>query len=242
MFLNAVFGLIYFLLPEGELEGLHQGQGFARFLENFFFSVQTFGTIGYGRISPVGTAANLVVTLECYLSLCVVAVLTGLIFARFARPNAKVIFSNQAVIRKFDGIPCFMFRMANARQNYVTDARVNVSIAMDDIKSGYRQFTTLKLERESTPIFALSWTIAHDIDETSPLYGLTMDEWRNANAEVVVTFSGVDTTLSQLVHAKSSYIADEIVFDSDFEDVLVRNKKGAVELKLEKFHLIKRLS
>ena len=236
--IHAVFGLIYFWLPLSEFDGFQHTSGLPHYLDCVFFSVQTFGTIGYGRVSPVGVPSNLVVTLESLMSLIMVAVMTGLIFSRFARPEAKVIFSHHAVIRKFDGIPSLMFRLANARKNYVSDAHVNVSLAMDDPKTRYRIFTDLKLERDTTPIFALSWTIAHDIDDASPLKGLNRDELCRRNAEIVVTFSGTDTTLSQSVYAKSSYVTEEILENHDFVDVLERKKDGSMELLLENFHKV----
>ena len=239
--INSTFGFCYFLIPISQFTGFKYSKGFDHFVESFFFSVQTFGTIGYGGVSPVGNWANAIVTLECYTSLFVVAVLTGIIFARFAKPSAKVMFSEKAVVRPFDGIPCLMFRIANSRQNFITDARIKVSLALDDPKTKFRNFCDLKLERESSPIFALSWTIAHDIDPSSPLYGLTPNDWKNGNGELVVTFSGTDTTLSQKVYAKSSYISDEILFNHDFEDVLSRGENGTVTFMPEKFDLVKPL-
>ena len=237
-FLNCTFGLIYFLIPSLEYEGFRFESGFQHYLECFFFSVQTFGTIGYGRVSPIGIMANSVVTLECYTSLFIVAVLTGIIFARFARPSVKVMFSNRAVVRNFDEIPCLMFRVANARMNYISDARVRVSLAIDDPKSRFRNFYDLKLERESSPIFAMSWTIAHDIDDSSPLFGLNENDWISRNGELVVTFSGTDTTLSQMVYAKTSYVIEEILYNHDFVDVLARSEDGSLQFMPEKFHWV----
>ena len=240
-FIHALFGLIFFFIPLEQFEGFHFNSGWDHFLECFFFSVQTFGTIGYGKVSPIGVSANGVVTLESFCSLFLVAVLTGLIFARFAKPHSKVLFSHHAVIKKFDEIPCLMFRLANARQNYITDARVRVTLAIDNPKTRFRDFIDLKLERESSPIFSLSWTIAHDLDQTSPLYGLSEEDWRKRNVELVVTFSGTDTTLSQNVHSKTSYIWSEILHEHDFVDVIKRNANGTVELQIEKLNLVKSL-
>jgi inward rectifier potassium channel len=234
--INAFFGLVYFFIPNTDFEGLRNPEGFQRYLEGFFFSVQTLGTIGYGRVSPVGLLSNAVVTIECYTGLFVVAVMTGLIFARFAKPHVKVVFSRFAVIKKFDEIPCLMFRIANERQNHITDARVRVYLVMDDAKTGYRDFQELKLEREYSPIFALSWTIAHDIDQSSPLFGLSPEYLKSHSAEIIVSFSGIDTTLSQSMHAKSSYLTDEILPDHDFVDVIERQKDQSVILRMDRFH------
>ena len=239
--INALFGLIYFLIPNTDFEGLRHAEGFNRYMEGFFFSVQTLGTIGYGRVSPIGLLSNSVVTLECYTGLFVVAVMTGLIFARFAKPHVKVIFSRYAVIKKFDGVPCLMLRIANERQNHITDARVRVYLVMDDAKTGYRDFQELKLERDYSPIFALSWTIAHDIDPSSPLFGLSQDQMKANSAEIIVSFSGIDTNLSQSMHAKSSYLTDEILPDHDFVDVIERQEDHSVMLRMERFHEVVQL-
>ena len=235
-FTNALFGFVYFLIPVEQFEGLRHETGLDRYLDSFFFSVQTLGTIGYGHVSPVGFMANSVVTLECYTGLFVVALMTGLIFARFARPHVKVVFSDSAVIRNFGGVPCLMFRVANERQNHITDARVRVFLVMDDPNTGYRDFTELKLERDYSPLFALSWTIAHDIEPGSPLYGLNREKLVQVSAELIVTFSGTDTTLSHEMFAKTSYTPDEIRVDHDFVDVIKRHSDHSVSLVMEHFH------
>lgn len=240
--INSLFGFVYFLLPNTEFEGFQHTSGFMHYLDGFFFSVQTLGTIGYGRVAPIGVFANFVVTLECYTGLFVIAVMTGIIFARFAKPHSKVIFSNFAVIRDFDGVPCLMFRVANERQNNITDARVRVYLVMQDLKTGFREFYDMKLERDYSPIFALSWTIAHDIDSSSPMFGLNHEELKKRTAEIIVTFSGTDTTLSQVMHAKSSYLAEEILRNHDFVDVIKRHPDTSVSLMLEHFHSVKLLS
>jgi inward rectifier potassium channel len=234
--INAVFGFVYSLIPFEQFEGLKHETGVDRYLESFFFSVQTLGTIGYGHVSPVGFIANSVVTLECYTGIFVVALMTGLIFARFARPHVKVVFSDSAVIRKFNDLPCLMFRVANERQNHITDARIRVFLVMDDPSTGYRDFTELKLERDYSPLFALSWTIAHDIDSDSPLSGLDRDQLIRFSAELIVTFSGTDTTLSHEMFAKTSYTPDEIRLDHDFVDVIKRHPDHSVSLAMEYFH------
>jgi inward rectifier potassium channel len=236
LFINAFYGFLYFILPHSEFDGFKFESGIHHYFECFFFSVQTFGTIGYGKVSPVGFAANLVMTFECYTSLFVIAVMTGLIFARFSKPNAKIIFSNEAVIKTFNGIPYLMFRIANSRQNTITDANVKVTAIMDDATTGFREFHDLKLERDFSPIFALSWTIGHDIDETSVLYNLTHDELVERNMELIVTVRGVDTVLSQTLYAKHSYLPSEILREHNFENVIKRNENGNLELNLEKFH------
>jgi inward rectifier potassium channel len=237
--INCIFGFIYFQIPADQFDGLRHTTGADRFLDSFFFSVQTLGTIGYGHVSPTGTIANFVVTIECYTGLFVVALMTGLIFTRFSKPHVKVVFSHHSVIRKFDGVPCLMFRIANERQNHITDAKVKVHLVMDDPKSGYREFLELRLERSESPLFALSWTIAHDLDSESPMVSIGLPELKKRSAELIVSFSGIDGTLSQEIYAKSSYTVDEILLDHDFVDVIERNAKGAARLRMERFHEVR---
>ena len=240
--INCIFGFIYFNIPAEQFDGLRHASGMDRFLDSFFFSVQTLGTIGYGHVSPTGTLANFVVTLECYTGLFVVALMTGLIFTRFSKPHVKVVFSQNAVIKKFGDLPCLMFRIANERQNHITDASVKVHLVMDDPDTGYREFLELGLERSESPLFALSWTIAHDLDSNSPIARVGLSELKNRSAELIVSFRGVDANLSQEIRAKSSYTVDEILPDHDFVDVIERTPSGAARLKMEDFHKVRVVS
>ncbi len=234
--INCIFGLIYFQIPAEQFDGLRHPSGIDRFFDSFFFSVQTLGTIGYGHVSPTGTLANLVVTIECYTGLFVVALMTGLIFTRFSKPHVKVVFSQNSVIKKFGDVPCLMFRIANERQNHITDASVKVHLVMDDPDTGYREFTELLLERSESPLFALSWTIAHDLDSKSPMGRLGLTELKKRSAELIVSFRGIDATLSQEIRAKSSYTVDEILPDHDFVDVIERSPHGLARLRMERFN------
>lgn len=243
LFTNLFFGFLYWLVPQGQFEGMNGAQvSYSHFWECFFFSVQTFGTIGYGRMSPVGFTSNWISTIESMISLFLVALGTGMVFARFSKPIAKIIFSRRAVIRNFEDGPWFMFRLANERQNHITDARVKVTFVYDEEGTGYRTFKDLDLELSVNPIFALSWVIAHPINERSPMYGLSLDDLNKKNAEMIVTFSGTDTTLSQTVYSKFSYIVADIMMDHDFVDVIARNENGTLMLMLEHFHEVKPLS
>jgi inward rectifier potassium channel len=240
--INCIFGFIYFNIPAEQFDGLRHASGMDRFLDSFFFSVQTLGTIGYGHVSPIGTFANFVVTLECYTGLFVVALMTGLIFTRFSKPHVKVVFSQNAVIKKFGDLPCLMFRIANERQNHITDASVKVHLVMDDPDTGYREFKEIVLERSESPLFALSWTIAHDLDSNSPVARVGLSELKKRSAELIVSFRGMDANLSQEIHAKSSYTVDEILPDHDFVDVIERTPSGAARLKMEDFHKVRAVS
>jgi len=216
--LNGVFGLAYLACGPGGLSG-GEGTGFAR---AFFFSVETFSTIGYGNVGPVGLTTNLVVTLEALVGLLWLALATGLLFARFSRPTARVVFSRTAVIAPYRGITAFEFRIANARTSQLIELRATVMFARFEDVNGrrLRRYYPLELERSSVVFFPLSWTIVHPITDASPLKGLTRDDLRRCEGEFLVLLAGVEETFAQTVHARSSYKWDEIVWGAKFSDIL----------------------
>jgi inward rectifier potassium channel len=215
---NGVFGVAFVLCGPGALSG-GDGAGFAR---AFFFSVETFSTIGYGVIGPVGMAANLVVTAEALVGLLWLALATGLLFARFSRPTAKILFSRTAVIAPYHGITAFEFRIANVRSSQLIEVEAKVIFARFEDVGGrpVRRFYSLPLERDSVTFFPLSWTIVHPINETSPLRDLTREGLRACDGEFLVLLAGVEETFAQRVHARSSYKWDEIVWGAKFSDIL----------------------
>lgn len=222
---NAVFALAYLLCGDGALARSAVDDSEGKFLQAFFFSVQTFSTIGYGNVSPVGIAANTIVTIEAFVGLLAVALATGLIFARFSRPTAKIIFSNRAVITPFKDGNAFMFRVSNARRNQLIELEATVLLARFELANDrkLRRFYPLALERSKVVFFPLSWTIVHPINSESPLYGISREDLLATDAEVLVLFTGTDETFSQTVHARSSYKADEIVWNARFSDIYNRS-------------------
>ncbi len=193
------------------------------FKDVFFFSVQTMATIGYGTMSPNTLYANGIVAIEALVGLLGVAMITGLAFSRFARPTAKVLFSRIAVIAPYNGIPTLIFRVANQRYNQILEAEIAVTLARDEITAenqSMRRFYDLNLIRRKSPIFALSWTVMHPIDDSSPLYGFTTEELAQEQVELLVTLTGLDETVSQVIHARHSFIASEILSNMRFVDII----------------------
>ncbi|HEX5036143.1 MAG TPA: ion channel, partial [bacterium] len=232
-------GLAYFWCGPETLEGIRRDTLLHHFGDCFFFSVQTLTTIGYGHISPVGFAANILVTLEAFLGVSSLAVITGLFYARFARPTARVLFSDVAVIGKHDGVPSFVFRMANERLNQIVDANVEVHLIRDETTAEgetYRNFYDLKLDRKHSPVFHMSWTVLHEITPDSPFHGLTAKEMKDAEVEILITFAGIDDTIYAPIHARFSYTADEIVWDKRFADILTRAEDGRIHVDLDRMH------
>jgi inward rectifier potassium channel len=241
---NLVFGAAYFACGPGQIAGSRATSLHDQFLEDFFFSVQTFATIGYGGMHPVGLAANLLVTLESLVGLLGFALATGILFARFSRPTARILFSKHAIIAPYRGITAFEFRVANARKNELVqvEARVMLTRFKRDGR-GNREFIPLKLERDRVTFFPLAWTIVHPIDETSPLYGQTDEDLIADDAELLVLFSGIDETFAQTVHTRSSYKAQEIVWGARFTNVFNPPKpNGVLSIDIGHLHRIEKAS
>jgi len=231
---NLAFAGLYALQPEG-VSNLRRGD----FLSAFFFSVQTFGTIGYGYMSPLSTYANAMVAVQTFLGLVYVALATGLVFARVSRPTARVTFSKVAVIHAFDGVPTLMFRAANRRANQILEAEVMVSMARDTRTiegQAIRRFQELRVTRSRSPLFGLTWVVMHPIDDHSPFNGATPESLERDRAELIVVLSGVDDRFSQRIQARHAYTADEIVWNKRFADVLTVRPDGRRELDYRRFH------
>ena len=217
---NVVFGSLYATFGDAGLVDTTNASG-SIFLRGFFFSVQTFATIGYGTIHPVGVVPNLLVTLESYYSLLANALITGLVFARFARPTARVIFSDIAVIAPYQDITGFMFRIINGRNNQLIEVKAQVTFARFVNENGkrVRKFDMLTLERRSVTFFPLTWTVVHPIDEGSPLRGCNEADLRAADAEFLILLTATDETFATVVHQRSSYKPDEVLFGRKFVNI-----------------------
>lgn len=215
--LNAIFALAYLATGDG-IENARPGS----FTDAFFFSVQTMATIGYGKLVPQGIAANVLVTFEAGIGLFGIALAAGLIFARFTRPAAGVIFSRAMVVSRFEGQPALMLRMANQRDDQIHEARLHVVLVEDEIsREGhyYRRLKDLPLMRSLTPVFGLSWTAMHLIDEASPLYGRSAADLEVTKAVFIALFSGHHEAFQQQVHVRYVYQAADIAWNMRFADI-----------------------
>jgi inward rectifier potassium channel len=238
--LNALFGAVYFSLGPGALLGVEDSGLGSRFLPSFFFSVQTFATIGYGQMAPVGVVANLVVTVESLVGLLGFALATGLLFARFSRPTANILFSETAIIAPYRGLTAFEFRIVNARRNQLIEVQAKVLFAGFRDGRGTRDFVQLPLERDRVAFFPLAWTIVHPIDAESPLFGVTREELIAADAEFLILLSGTDETFAQTVNARSSYKADEVVWGARFTNLFNPPKNGVLSIDISRLHSFER--
>jgi inward rectifier potassium channel len=214
---NVFFALLYLACGSGALEGIPSSQTGGSFGRAFFFSVETLSTIGYGNIVPNGVAPHVVMTIEALIGLLVFALGTGLLFARFSRPTAAIVFSSRSVVAPYRGITAFMFRVTNGRSNQIVE--IEAKVLFSRIEGSVRKYDELKLERSRVTFFPLSWTVVHPIDEKSPMRGYTHADFAAKDAEFLILLAGIDETFSQTVHARSSYKADEIVVGEKFVNI-----------------------
>lgn len=233
---NALFGAAYLACGPKALGSDAAGMEQHTYLRAFFFSVQTLSTIGYGQVIPVGTAANSLVTLEALIGLFGFAIVTGLLFARFSRPTAKMLFSRHALIAPYQNIMALEFRVANARSNELIEVSAKVLLSRFEHVDGIRtrRYYTLELERRGVAFLPLTWTVVHPIDGRSPLYQETAESLRDTQSELLVLLSGFDETFSATVHTRTSYIPDEVLWGYRFVNAFVissANHKVAVDMR-----------
>jgi inward rectifier potassium channel len=234
---NALFAAAYLACGPGALGSDTAGMEHHTYLRGFFFSVQTLSTIGYGHVVPIGLAANALVTLEALTGLLGFAIVTGLLFARFSRPTAKMLFSRHALIAPYQSITALEFRVANARSNELIEvsAKVLLSRFEDSDGSRTRRYYPLQLERAAVTFLPLTWTVVHPIDEKSPLFGETHESLQASQAEFLVLLSGFDETFSATVHTRTSFVPEEVLWGYRFANAFVvsqsRGNKVAVDMR-----------
>ena len=242
---NLVFAGAYMLCGPDALQTSTGSFANEHFYRAFFFSVDTFATIGYGNIYPVGIAANTLVAIEALLNIVTVALATGVVFARFSRPEARIIYSRYAIVAPYRGGTALEFRIANARSSQLIDVQVQAiltKIERSATGSTVRRFYELPLERQRVVFFPLSWTVVHPIDPESPMWGLKHEDLVAADAELLVLLIATDETLSQSVHSRSSYEADEIIWNAKFGNMFLRSEsEGIIGMNLDRIHEIERV-
>jgi inward rectifier potassium channel len=230
---NAIFAVAYMIVG-----GIAHGEP-GSFLDAFFFSVQTMGTIGYGNLYPESLAANLLVTAESITSLTLTALATGLVFAKFSRSTARLVFSKHAVISPVNGVPTLQFRIGNQRRNQIVDTRIRVLMMRTEklIEGGtFYKMLDLKLTRDHALSLQRSWSALHPIDASSPLFGETPESAEQKEVELQVAVVGIDDITMQPVHAIHRYFAHQIMWGYRLSDVLTEAEDGDLVLNLHNFH------
>ncbi len=232
--INVVFAGLYMLQP-ASIENMAA----TSFVDAFSFSVQTMSTIGYGGMSPATTYGHVVVTIEAFVGLLSVALATGLLFAKASRPRSSVLFSKPVLIVERDGKRTLTFRVGNARGNDVVEASIRVVLLLSERSptgEEMRRFHDVKLQRESSPLFVLSWTVFHDIDEGSPFFGLDVEDLVEDRARMIVTLVGYDSTYAQTTHARHMYDPLDFRVNERFVDVITTLDDGRIAVDYGRFH------
>ena len=209
------------------------------FDDYYWFSVQTMVTIGYGYLAPANDVANAIVTVESFFGIAYTALVTGIFFARFSTPKARVIFSKVMILTEHDGKRSLVFRMANERATAIVEATVRAYLLRDETLANgepFRRVYDLTLRRSTSPVFALSFTATHVIDETSPLHKCTAVGLRESNVNVIVTFTGIDDQLAATVHARYMWTWNDIRFDERFADMLKLDADGKRYIDMGPIH------
>lgn len=243
IFMNIIFGVIYYLLGPQDILGISSASHLNKFAESFFFSCQTFTTVGYGRISPVSFLASAISSLEALLGLMTLAVITGLLYGRFSRPKAYLRFSKNALLSPFQNGKAIMFRIAPYKNTILTDAEASVTLGLILEENGKKvnHFYQLPLEYHHVNSLALSWTIVHPINEESPFYNFKTSDYKNTKGELIVFIKAFEETFSNMVVARTSYTLEEIILDASFSSMFHRAEKGnKTILNLDQLNVIKK--
>jgi inward rectifier potassium channel len=231
---NGIFALFYWIgdLPIANVPG-------GAYIDYLYFSIETLSTAGYGDMHPQTHYGHFVAAVELFTGIFSMSLMTGLIFARFSRPNARLLFAENPVISVRDGHPTLMVRFANERHSLIGNATARLWMLRNErTAEGHqtRRFTELPLQRNESPALVLSWTLYHVIDETSPLYDLGPDEMRAANVGLIVVVSGYDELAAQIVHARKAYEYHAIRFGHRYADIMETLDDGRLKVKYSRFH------
>lgn len=227
--INLCFATFYCLVGVEHFSGISPGNNLHNFAQAFFFSSQTLTTVGYGHISPNGMIISIIASFESFLGLLTFALISGLLYGRFSRPLAQVVFSENLLVSPYKSGKGLMFRMVNARKSELIETEVQVLMAFnqsDKAGNTARKFYPLKLEMTKISFFSLSWTIVHPLTDDSPIIDFSEQDLIDANAEFMVMVKGTDEISQQVVHARHSYAAEEIVWSAKFSPILRYNEAG----------------
>ncbi|HQF28355.1 MAG TPA: ion channel, partial [Bacteroidia bacterium] len=237
---NFLFAVIYYVIDPAGLGGMTFKTETDRFLEIFFFSAQSLTTVGYGRLNPVSLIDSTVAAIESMVGLLGFALATGLLYGRFSRATAKLLYSDNIIVAPYKHIrfpeadKALMFRILNARKNQLIEIEAQIMFAYNEEVNGSvaRKFQQLKLETEKINLLAMSWTIVHPIVPESPLYGLTKEDIESVDAEFVVNIKAIDDTYVQQVYTRTSYTWKELAWGVKFDSVISKNQQGITTIDL----------
>lgn len=243
--INLLFTCLYYFTGPNGLKGIEGTTEYDKFLGAFFFSTQTFSTVGFGSISPSSHTASSIAALESMIGVLGYALATGLLYGRFSRPKVRLLFSENAIIAPFKNGKAFQFRIANKMRNsQISDMECRVTLAKLENENGVmiRRFRPLELELKKIVFFPMTWTINHPIDENSPLWGMTERDLIESDAEFMILLNGFDDTFSQTVNTRYSYTYEEVIYGAKFISVFGQNKNGQVVQDLNKISQFEKIT
>lgn len=230
--INLIFACIYFAIGVNNLGVAPGASLFEQFSEAFFFSSQTLTTVGYGHMAPANLAANIVASTESLIGILTFAVVTGLIYGRFSRPRAYLLFSPNLLVAPYKSGKALMLRMATYKNNHLTDVEAGLTLALHLLENGktVTKFYSLKLEIDKLSSMALSWTLVHAINEDSPLFSYTKEDLAESRMEVIVFIKGFDDHFSNTVQQRTSYTYQQVIYGAKFLPMFERSANGGYTL------------
>ena len=234
MAINLIFAGLYLAIGVENLKGLEPQLD--AFKNAFFFSVHTLTTVGYGNVYPVGLWANVISSIEAATGLMIFAIFTGLLYGRFSRPSARIVYSKNAIIAPYQDGTSLQFRIANARTNTLMNLEARVVLMTVDRSDGElkRNFIDLPLERRQIFFFALTWTVVHPIDPASPFFGKNAEDLSRLSAEILILIQGFDDTFSQVVHSQYSYPHNQFIWGAKFTPAFKVDAKGGLVVEVDR--------
>lgn len=235
--INLAFACLYYVIGPAQFGGLLGNTSMDQFLGLFFFSAQTLTTVGYGHVYPISHLASTVAAIESMFGLLGFALVTGVVYGRFSRPKADLLFSKNILISPYGKIKGLMFRIANKKQYELIESEANVTVSYNDPETGKREYDQLKLEIEKINFLSLSWTIVHPLDEHSPLMDWTLNDFRTRDIEILILLKAINDTHSQTVYSRFSYKADDIIDGAKFKQLKQeRTSNDAIQINVNEIH------
>lgn len=236
LIINFLFASIYFSLGMEHLRGADSTTDFDLFFDAFFFSAQTISTVGYGHISPQGFATSVVAAFESMMGLLAFAMATGLLYGRFSRPTAKIVYSKQMLVAPYKDGEGLMFRLSNLRSNQLIELEISVLLSINVIENEKptRRFVPLELERKAISLLTLSWTVVHPINSDSPLFGLKQQDLIDGQAEFIILLKAFDDAFAQVVQSRTSYKGEEVIYKAKFKSIIKTEDDGVFSIDISK--------
>jgi inward rectifier potassium channel len=242
--INLLFALFYSVIGVENIRGITPGDLTHDFIKSSFFSLQTFTTVGYGHLSPSGNFISIISSIESILGLASFAMMTSVIYGRFSKPSARLLYSSNALIAPYQEGKSLQFRVVNTRMSMLLELHATVAIQFTTEKDGnyHRHYERLTLERDTILFFPLNWTIVHPIDKSSPLFKFNAEDLISQNVEIIIQIKGFDDTFGQTVHSRYSYLPEEIVWGGKFEPAYETSASGDIIFHVDQVHNHKKVS